>query len=231
MAFSSSAARPLVSPTAARLALLLLTALNFLNYIDRSILFAVQPQIAAEFHFTDRQIGLLTSAFFFCYMCFAPFAGFLADRVARKYIMARRGDHLERRHAADRGHAQLQRAADPPHHCWDRRGDVRHHHSGVCLRPLSRASSRPHHGGVLRRHPGRHGDRLLARRGARSRVRMARAVLCMCCAGRSAGLAAVARAGAATRRARHDPADATSAPRSRACARTARSGRAALAWR
>src|SRR5581483_3242708 len=74
--------------TAAYLALLLLTLLNFLNYIDRSILFAVQPQIQAEFHLKDSQIGLLTSAFFFCYMIFAPFAGLLADRVARKYIMA-----------------------------------------------------------------------------------------------------------------------------------------------
>jgi MFS family permease len=70
------------------MALLLLTALNFLNYIDRSILFAVQPQIQADFHCSDRQIGLLTSAFFWCYMLFAPAAGFLADRIARKYIMA-----------------------------------------------------------------------------------------------------------------------------------------------
>ncbi len=85
---SPNPARALVGPTAAGFALLLLTALNFLNYIDRSILFAVQPQIQTEFHITDSQIGLLTSAFFFCYMCFAPFAGFLADRVARKYIMA-----------------------------------------------------------------------------------------------------------------------------------------------
>ncbi|HEY3928260.1 MAG TPA: MFS transporter [Candidatus Koribacter sp.] len=79
---------PSRSSAAAYLALLLLTLLNFLNYIDRSILFAVQPQIQAEFHCSDSQIGLLTSAFFFCYMIFAPFAGFLADRAARKYIMA-----------------------------------------------------------------------------------------------------------------------------------------------
>ena len=83
-----TAARTLVSPSAARLLSLLLTLLNFLNYIDRSILFAVQPQIQAEFHITDSQIGLLTSAFFFCYMCFAPFVGPLADRFPRKYIMA-----------------------------------------------------------------------------------------------------------------------------------------------
>jgi len=84
----STAGRPVISPAAARLALLILTLLNFVNYIDRSILFAVQPQVQAEFHCSDRQIGLLTSAFFFCYMCFAPFVGPLADRWARKYIMA-----------------------------------------------------------------------------------------------------------------------------------------------
>jgi multidrug resistance protein len=74
--------------TAAYLTLFLLTLLNFLNYIDRSILFAVQPQVQAEFHISDSQIGLLTTAFFWGYMLFAPLAGRLADRAARKYIMA-----------------------------------------------------------------------------------------------------------------------------------------------
>ncbi|ABF40835.1 major facilitator superfamily (MFS) transporter [Candidatus Koribacter versatilis Ellin345] len=85
---SSITARSIVSPAAARVTLLILTLLNFFNYIDRSILFAVQPQVQAEFHCSDRQIGLLTSAFFFTYMCFAPFVGPLADRFTRKYIMA-----------------------------------------------------------------------------------------------------------------------------------------------
>jgi MFS transporter, Spinster family, sphingosine-1-phosphate transporter len=84
----STAGRTIVSPAAARVALLVLTLLNFFNYIDRNILFAVQPQIQAEFHCSDQQIGLLTSAFFFCYMCFAPFVGPLADRWSRKHIMA-----------------------------------------------------------------------------------------------------------------------------------------------
>lgn len=88
LAAMPTAARPIVSPAAARTALVLLTLLNFLNYIDRSILFAVQPQIQTEFHISDSEIGLLTSAFFFCYMCFAPFVGPLADRFPRKYIMA-----------------------------------------------------------------------------------------------------------------------------------------------
>jgi multidrug resistance protein len=76
------------SRTNARLALLLLTALNFLNYIDRSVLFAVQPLVKAEFNISDTQIGYLTSAFFFCYMIAAPLLVPLADRFPRRRIMA-----------------------------------------------------------------------------------------------------------------------------------------------
>ncbi len=61
-------------------ALLLLTALNFLNYIDRNVLYAVQPLIQKEFHLDDAKIGFLTSAFFICYMVAAPLIGPLADR-------------------------------------------------------------------------------------------------------------------------------------------------------
>jgi len=71
-----------------RTALALLTALNLLNYIDRSVLFAVQPLVEAEFHLTKAQIGYLTSAFFLFYMVAAPFAGPLADRYSRKLIIA-----------------------------------------------------------------------------------------------------------------------------------------------
>src|SRR5580704_19175342 len=71
-----------------RTALLLLTALNFLNYIDRSVLFAVQPLVKGEFKVSDTQIGYLTSAFFFCYMIAAPLIVPLADRYPRKWIMA-----------------------------------------------------------------------------------------------------------------------------------------------
>jgi len=71
----------------ARLALLLLTALNFLNYIDRSVLFAVQPLVQAEFHRSDVQFGFLTTAFFLCYMVAAPIVGLLADRYQRRAII------------------------------------------------------------------------------------------------------------------------------------------------
>jgi MFS family permease len=68
-------------------ALVILTALNFVNYIDRSVLFAVQPLVQHEFPGSDARFGLLTTAFFFCYMVTAPLAGWLADRYPRHLIM------------------------------------------------------------------------------------------------------------------------------------------------
>jgi MFS family permease len=69
-------------------ALLLLTALNLLNYADRNVLFAVQPLVQDEFHVNKAQIGFLTSAFLLCYMFAAPFVGPLADRYSRKLIIS-----------------------------------------------------------------------------------------------------------------------------------------------
>lgn len=71
-----------------RTALLLLTALNLLNYADRNVLFAVQPLVQAEFHISKAQLGYLASAFLLCYMFAAPFVGPLADRYSRKLIIA-----------------------------------------------------------------------------------------------------------------------------------------------
>jgi MFS family permease len=68
-------------------ALTLLTTLNLLNYIDRSVLFAVQPLVQSEFHLTNTQVGYLTSAFLGFYMVAAPFTGPLADRFSRKIII------------------------------------------------------------------------------------------------------------------------------------------------
>ncbi len=71
----------------ARSALLVLTALNLLNYADRNVLFAVQPLVQEEFHLSKVQIGYLTSAFLGFYMIAAPFVGPLADRYSRKLII------------------------------------------------------------------------------------------------------------------------------------------------
>jgi MFS family permease len=72
----------------AKTALLVLTALNLLNYVDRNVLFAVQPLVKDEFHLSNIQVGYLTSAFLGFYMIAAPFVGPLADRYSRKLIIA-----------------------------------------------------------------------------------------------------------------------------------------------
>jgi MFS transporter, Spinster family, sphingosine-1-phosphate transporter len=68
-------------------ALILLTALNLLNYVDRSVLFAVQPLVQSELQLSNAQVGYLTSAFLLFYMVAAPFVGPLADRYSRKFII------------------------------------------------------------------------------------------------------------------------------------------------
>ena len=70
-----------------RTALALLTALNLLNYIDRSVLYAVQDLVKAEFPRSDFAYGLLTTAFFVFYMCAAPFMGPLSLRFSRKRVI------------------------------------------------------------------------------------------------------------------------------------------------
>jgi MFS transporter, Spinster family, sphingosine-1-phosphate transporter len=70
-----------------RTALALLTALNLLNYIDRSVLFAVQDLIKDEFHRSDAAFGMLTSVFFIFYMFTAPFMGPLSRRFSRRYVI------------------------------------------------------------------------------------------------------------------------------------------------
>ena len=81
-------ARPVAqSDLQPRTALIVLTALNLLNYADRNVLFAVQPLVQQEFHLNKAQVGLLTSAFLGFYMVAAPFVGPLADKYSRKLII------------------------------------------------------------------------------------------------------------------------------------------------
>jgi MFS transporter, Spinster family, sphingosine-1-phosphate transporter len=82
----ASATKPTryTSVAGATTALVLLTALNFVNYIDRYILPGVQEQIKGEFHITDEQIGSLTLWFMLAYMLTSPITGWLGDRFPRK---------------------------------------------------------------------------------------------------------------------------------------------------
>jgi MFS family permease len=77
--------RPRLNP--ALVALLLLIALNLLNYIDRYILPGEVSLIKSEFHSTDQQMGALTTALFITYMIAAPLTGWLGDRFRRKPLI------------------------------------------------------------------------------------------------------------------------------------------------
>lgn len=79
-----SAPESRASLAGATTALVLLTALNFVNYIDRYILPGVQEQIKGEFAISDAQIGRLTLWFMVAYMATSPVTGWLGDRFPRK---------------------------------------------------------------------------------------------------------------------------------------------------
>ena len=84
MPATSKPTSSVTSIAGATTALVLLTALNFVNYIDRYILPGVQEQVKGEFHITDQQIGSLTLWFMLAYMFTSPITGWLGDRFHRK---------------------------------------------------------------------------------------------------------------------------------------------------
>ncbi len=80
--------KPAASNTrAATTALILLTALNLVNYIDRYILPGVQEMVKSEFHVSDERIGSLTTYFFITYIIAAPLTGWLGDHFPRKPLI------------------------------------------------------------------------------------------------------------------------------------------------
>lgn len=93
MTDESSAGEPVTGKSgltrqAAAYGLVLMTLLNFVNYIDRTILAAVLPKVGADLHLTDDKLGLLGGAFLFSYMITSPVFGQLAARWRRTRLMA-----------------------------------------------------------------------------------------------------------------------------------------------
>jgi len=85
LATTTSSLRTRISPAFATL--LLLIALNLLNYVDRYILPGELSLIQNEFHATREQMGALTTAMFVVYMLAAPLTGWLGDRFRRKPLI------------------------------------------------------------------------------------------------------------------------------------------------
>ncbi len=68
--------------------LLLLTLVNFMNFVDRQIVGAILPLLQGEFSLSHSQAGLLGTVFALMHSCFTLPLGVLADRTSRKNVMA-----------------------------------------------------------------------------------------------------------------------------------------------
>lgn len=68
--------------------LTLLTALNFMNYLDRYELAAVLPRVSADLHLSNFMGGLLSTIFLVSFLITCPIFGYLGDRIPRKYLLA-----------------------------------------------------------------------------------------------------------------------------------------------
>ncbi|MBK7996005.1 MAG: MFS transporter [Blastocatellia bacterium] len=83
----ASSSKP-ISAAYSYYALVIFSLLNLLNYVDRFIFSALIPNIKADMHFTDAQIGYMGSAFTIVYTIFSPLYGYLADRRARTSLIS-----------------------------------------------------------------------------------------------------------------------------------------------
>lgn len=68
--------------------LIILSAMNFINYLDRQVIFPLFGAIKAEFFLSDFQVGLLGTVFLLTHSLFSVPLGLLADKYSRKYIIA-----------------------------------------------------------------------------------------------------------------------------------------------
>ncbi len=74
--------------TPATRALLILTSLNLLDYLDRYLIAALGSLVKKEMNLSDSAFGFLGTAFFWVYFFSAPIFGYLGDRWDRRRLMA-----------------------------------------------------------------------------------------------------------------------------------------------
>jgi predicted MFS family arabinose efflux permease len=68
--------------------LVLLTVLNFVNYVDRQVIVSMYDELRAKFGFSNGQIGALTTAFFIIHAVTTIPFGWMADQYNRRRILA-----------------------------------------------------------------------------------------------------------------------------------------------
>ncbi|WP_309897061.1 MFS transporter [Archangium sp.] len=69
-------------------ALLILSLINLVNYLDRYIVTVALPYIKQDFQLTNTQAGYLGSFFMLVFMLASPVSGILGDRLQRRYLVA-----------------------------------------------------------------------------------------------------------------------------------------------
>jgi len=69
------------------LLVIILWVAYFLNQGDRQIFNVVIPLIKADLHISDVQVGLVATVFTFIYGILVPVAGFVSDRMPRKWVI------------------------------------------------------------------------------------------------------------------------------------------------
>ena len=72
----------------ARTAIIVLTAMNLLNYVDRYVPSAVKELVKVDLQLTDAQTSLPLTSFVWVYMLASPVFGALADKVSRPRLIA-----------------------------------------------------------------------------------------------------------------------------------------------
>jgi predicted MFS family arabinose efflux permease len=66
----------------------LLTAINFVNYLDRMVVVTMYDDLRQHFHFTNGQLGALSSGFFVVHALGTLPLGWASDRFDRRWVIA-----------------------------------------------------------------------------------------------------------------------------------------------
>src|SRR5215469_5817984 len=163
---------------AAYYSLVVVTLLNFLNYIDRYILAAVLPRMQSELSLTNTQAGLLATAFSVCVFHHVPDRRCFRRPPLSHPLDGRGSERLECRHRNDRYHAEFCSTDDREIMRGSRRSSLRHNLTRASIRLFSAISTRPSIRHFLYGDSRRHRQRLPARGVDRASVGLARGLLC-----------------------------------------------------
>lgn len=68
--------------------LAVLTGLNLLDYVDRTLLASVLPLLQSTLHLADDRAGTIGTAFMLGYFLTSPIFGYLGDRLPRRWLIA-----------------------------------------------------------------------------------------------------------------------------------------------